>query len=120
MRTATRFMLPLACGAALLCPRQAAAEDLFGPDKALHFGVSAGVSIGAYAASTLFLNEPWQRAVFASATTLSLGAAKEGWDALGHGTPSYADFAWDVAGTSVGVSIALTVDLTQPFAQKRR
>lgn len=120
MRTVTRFMLPLTAGAALLYPREVFAEDLFGPDKALHFGVSAGVSIGAYAASSLFLDEPWQRAVFAGVTTLSLGAAKEGWDAMGHGTPSLADFAWDMAGTTVGVSIALTVDLTRPFAREPR
>lgn len=114
-----RFALPVAF-AGLLYPCEAAAEDVFGPDKVLHFGVSAGLSIGAYAASSLFLDEPWQRAVFASASALSLGAAKEGWDALGHGAPSFADFAWDVAGTTVGVSVALTVDLTEPFAQKSR
>lgn len=115
-----RFALPLAVGAALLYPSEARAEEFFGPDKALHFGVSAGISIGAYAASSLFLDEPWQRAVFASVTTLSLGAAKEGLDAMGHGTPSLADFAWDAAGTTVGVSLALTVDLTEPFARGAR
>lgn len=120
MPAAARFVLPLAFGAVFLYPSSARAEEFFGPDKALHFGVSAGVSIGAYAAGSLFLDEPWQRAVFASVTTLSLGAAKEGWDAMGHGTPSLADFAWDVAGTSVGVSLALTLDLTQPFTRETR
>ena len=120
MHAVARFALPVAFGVTLLYPRNASAEELFGPDKALHFGVSAGVSIGAYATSTLFLDEPWQRAVFASAVTLSLGAAKEGWDAMGHGTPSFADFAWDAAGTTVGVGIALTLDLTAPFTRETR
>jgi putative lipoprotein len=120
MQATARFALPLAFGAAFLQPREVFADEFFGPDKALHFGVSAGFSIGAYAASTLFLDEPWQRAVFSSAVTLSLGAAKEGWDALGHGTPSLADFAWDAAGTTVGVSVALTLDLTRPFAREPR
>jgi putative lipoprotein len=112
-----RSPLSVAAGAlALTLARPAAADEFFGPDKLLHFGVSAGISLGAYGVSTLFLNEPWQRALFAGAFTLSLGAGKEAWDAAGHGEPSWQDFAWDAAGTGAGVGIAFTIDLTEPFA----
>jgi putative lipoprotein len=122
MRPVRRFLLAsLAFAAVIASARPAAAdEDFWGPDKALHFGVSAGISLGAYGASTLFLEAPWQRALFASAVSLSAGAAKEAWDAMGNGTPSYADFAWDMAGTGVGVSIAFTLDVTEPFAARDR
>ena len=98
--------------------RPAAAEEFFGTDEALHFGFSAGISLGSYGVSTLFLDEPWQRALFAGAFTLSVGAGKEIWDAAGHGDPSWKDFAWDAAGTGVGVGIAFTIDVTEPFAAR--
>ncbi|HEX6278127.1 MAG TPA: hypothetical protein VFZ53_34015 [Polyangiaceae bacterium] len=115
MRRFTPLFSAGAGALALTLARPAAAEEFFGSDKLLHFGVSAGISLGAYGVSTLFLNEPWQRALFASAFTLSLGAGKEAWDAAGHGEPSWQDFAWDAAGTGVGVGIAFTVDVTEPF-----
>jgi putative lipoprotein len=39
-----------------------------------------------------------------------VGAGKEGWDAMGHGDPSWKDFTWDVAGALVGVGLSLLVD----------
>jgi len=107
-----------ACVLVVTVARPAAAEEFFGADGALHFGFSAGISLGSYGVSTLFLEKPWQRALFASAFTLSLGAGKEVWDAAGHGDPSWRDFAWDVAGTGVGVGIAFTIDVTEPFAAR--
>ena len=91
--------------------RPCAADDAwFGPDKALHFGFSLALSAGGYAASSSFVHEPWQRAIVGSAFALSLGAAKEGYDALSGGDPSWRDFAWDAAGTTVGVGIAFSID----------
>jgi putative lipoprotein len=99
--------------AATLLGRAARAEDdaWFGPDKALHFGVSIGLGASGYAASSLLFDERWQRAAAGGAFSLSLGAAKELYDATGKGDASWRDFAWDVAGTVVGVGIAWLVDL---------
>jgi putative lipoprotein len=86
-------------------------DPWFGRDKLLHFGVSAGLAGGSYAGATLFLDARWQRAAVAVSFTLSLGAAKEVWDALGHGDPSLRDFSWDVIGCAIGIGVAYVVDL---------
>ncbi len=92
----------------------ARAEDpdpWWGRDKALHFGVSVALAAGSYGASSLVLDQRWQRAATAGGFTITVGAAKEGWDAMGHGDPSWKDFTWDVAGAAVGTGLALLVDL---------
>src|SRR5258706_10545493 len=99
---------------ALALPSIASAQESdpwWGQDKALHFGISAGLAAGGYAASTPFVEARWQRAAIGSGFALSLGAGKELYDLSGHGDPSWKDFAWDVAGTAVGVAIALAVDV---------
>jgi len=104
----------------LLCSRATAepSDPWWGRDKALHFGVSIGLSAGGYAAGSLFLDERWQRAAFGAGFSLTLGAGKEAYDATGRGDPSAKDFTWDVLGTVVGTGLALLVDvLVQP--QKR-
>jgi putative lipoprotein len=90
--------------------RAADPDPWFAPDKALHFGVSAGLAGGGYALSALVLERPWQRAVAGAGFSLTLGAAKELYDLSGHGDASWKDFTWDVAGTAVGIGIALLVD----------
>lgn len=104
----------LAALLSLLAPSLARADDpdpWWGRDKALHFSVSVGLAAGSYGASSLVLDKRWQRAATAGGFTLTLGAAKEGWDATGHGDPSWKDFTWDVAGAAVGTGLALLVDL---------
>ncbi|MFZ5891130.1 MAG: hypothetical protein ACOY0T_08770 [Myxococcota bacterium] len=102
----------LAIVTSVCAARTARAEDDFwGPDKALHFGVSAGLAAGGYAASSLVWDEPWQRALAGASLSLSAGIAKELWDAAGHGDPSFKDLAWDGIGTGVGVGLALAADL---------
>jgi len=88
-----------------------AEEDWWGRDKALHFGVGVAIGGGGYALAVPFLDASWQRAAVGGAAVLGAGLAKEGWDALGHGDPSTADLAWDLAGGAVGVGLALAVDL---------
>lgn len=85
-------------------------DPWFGRDKLLHFSLSAGIAGGAYALSVPLLEQPWQRALLAAAVDLSLGAAKELYDATGHGDPSLRDFTWDVLGCAVGVGVALLLD----------
>ncbi len=88
-----------------------AEEAWWGRDKALHFGVGVAVGGGGYALAVPLLDACWQRAAVGGAAALGAGLAKEGWDALGHGDPSAADLAWDIAGGAVGVGLALAVDL---------
>lgn len=100
--------------AALLIASPAAADDpdpWWGRDKALHFGVSAGLSAGGYAASSLVLEPRWQRAATGAGFALTLGAAKELYDATGPGSASARDFTWDVAGAALGTALALLVDV---------
>jgi putative lipoprotein len=105
---------PLALSLALsLASRSAAASDAdpwFGPDKALHFAVSAGLAAGGYAAVSPWLESRTERALAGSALSLTLGASKELWDLAGHGDPSWRDFTWDVLGTALGVALAVSVD----------
>jgi hypothetical protein len=44
-------------------------------------------------------------------TSVLVGAAKEGLDLAGLGTPSWTDFAWDAIGAAVGVLLSLGVDI---------
>lgn len=86
-------------------------DDWLGPDKALHFGASAGLAAGGYGASAIWVAPRWERAAIGAAVALSAGAAKEAWDATGRGDPSWKDLAWDGVGTVTGVAIAVVVDL---------
>jgi len=96
-----------------LAPRRAAASDTdpwFGPDKALHFGVSVGLAAGGYAAASPWLEKRSERALVGGACSLTLGAGKELWDLAGHGDPSWRDFTWDVIGTAAGLALAVGID----------
>jgi len=103
---------PLALTLALSASPAAASDPdpWFGPDKALHFGVSAGLSAGGYAALSPWLESRSERALGGAAFSLTLGAGKELWDLTGHGDPSWRDFTWDVLGTALGVALAVGVD----------
>jgi len=103
---------PLALALAVVSRPAAAAEPdpWFGPDKALHFGVSIGLAAGGYAAASPWLESRPQRALVGGAFSLTLGAGKELWDLAGHGDPSWRDFTWDVLGTAAGVALAVGID----------
>ena len=111
LRRASSFSALCVC---LLCSgsTHAADEDpWWGRDKALHFSVSAGLGAGGYAASALFFKPYAARVLSGAAFSLSLGVAKEVYDATGAGDPSWKDLTWDLIGTGVGVGIALLSDL---------
>ena|SRR5688572_19789937 len=98
----------------MLIPRPARADTedpWWGRDKALHFGVSAGLAAGGYAAASPLVEPRWQRATLGAGFALTLGAGKELYDWSGHGHASWKDFAWDVLGAAVGTAIALGIDL---------
>jgi len=102
------------CALALaVSPRAARASETdpwFGPDKALHFGVSMGLAAGGYAAASPWLDKRGERALVGGAFSLTLGAGKELWDLAGHGDPSWRDFTWDVIGTAAGLAVAVGID----------
>jgi putative lipoprotein len=109
-----RSSVLLLSSALFFMPRLASAEESdpwWGKDKALHFGVSAGLAAGGYGVSSLVLEERWQRATAGAAFSLTLGVGKELWDLSGRGNASWKDLTWDLAGTLVGTGLALVIDL---------
>lgn len=94
----------------LLASRAHAQDRWLGSDKAAHFGASAVLASGGYAAATLIVEEPWQRAAVGGGFSLTLGVAKELYDATGRGDPSLRDLTWDVIGCAFGVGMSLLID----------
>lgn len=97
----------------LLClvplPAKAENDPWFGRDKALHFGVSAALAGGGYAAGATIWEEPAPALLLGAGLALAAGAGKELWDLAGHGHPSWRDMAWNVAGTGAGLLLGWTL-----------
>lgn len=112
----SRALAPLAAAALISgsTPTLAAPPDpdpWLGRDKAVHFGVSAGVAGAGYGLSALGTDDIRIRIAFGAGAGIVVGAVKELIDMTGAGTPSWKDFTWDVIGTVVGVGIAISIDL---------
>lgn len=104
----------VALALALLCTggaAQAADDPWWGRDKALHLGAGTAISVAGYAASSRWVPERPARFAIGTGLALGAGAGKEGWDALGHGDPSWRDFAWTAVGALLGSVLSLSVDL---------
>lgn len=86
-------------------------DPWFGRDKMLHFGASAVLAGGGYAAGTALFDARYEALLLGGGVALTAGATKELADMAGAGTPSWRDFAWDVVGTAVGLGLAWGVDL---------
>ncbi len=107
-----RRTLPLVA-VLLAAPAHAGDDPWWGPDKALHLGVSAGVSLGAgWLLHQAKVPAPLELPLAFGATVL-LGAAKEAADALGLGTPSWRDFTWDVVGALCGALLTLAAEAVE-------
>ncbi len=102
--------LTLAAPVFLFALHARAEDDWFGRDKALHFGASAALAGTSYGVTTAFTERRSTGLLVGAGVALGAGLAKEGYDALGYGTPSWRDLAWDVVGTLVGLGIAYGVD----------
>ncbi|MBK8254574.1 MAG: hypothetical protein IPK82_18140 [Polyangiaceae bacterium] len=102
---------------ALLSANQAHAQQppdpdpWWGTDKALHLGFSAAITGGGYGIATQLTQDVAGRAAIAASCGIGVGLAKEVADALGLGRPSWKDFLWDVIGTSIAVSVSVSIDL---------
>jgi len=90
--------------------RAADPDPWFGRDKALHFAVSASIAGAGYGVTTAFARDRWKAFAIGGGAALAAGALKEGYDATGHGDPSWKDFGWDVIGAAVGLAIAWGID----------
>ena len=103
------LLLAAALGAAVPARAQSV-DDWLGADKALHFTVSAALAGTGYGGAALLTERTSVRLAVGAGFALSLGIAKEVYDATGAGDPSWRDLAWDVLGTGVGVLSAWLVD----------
>lgn len=114
----TRFVVTAALAGALMLggsPVAQAAEPesdpWLGADKALHFGVSAGLATGGYAVSAALLDARGHALILGGSFALGAGIAKELLDLTGSGDPSWKDLTWDVLGTASGLALAWSLDL---------
>lgn len=94
----------------LATANSARADDWFGPDKALHFGISVGISAGSYGVASLFVDSRVGRLAIGGAVGIGAGAGKELYDLWGHGDPSWRDFTWDLLGVATGLGLAWLID----------
>lgn len=85
-------------------------DPWWGRDKALHFGACAGITGGGYAIATQITDDVAGRAAIAASLGIGAGLGKEVLDAAGLGTPSWRDFVWDVLGTSVAITVSVSID----------
>jgi putative lipoprotein len=101
----------VAIAAVLTSAVPARADSWTGTDKLLHFGATAALSGAGYGIGVGCCEKrPWAL-LLGGGIGLGAGAAKELADLAGLGEPSWKDFVWDVAGTAVGLGIALCIDL---------
>lgn len=110
---ASRRVSTVLVAATLLISLPAAAADpdpWFGRDKALHFGLSAGIAAVGYTAAAAFSDSPTRRALAGGGLALAAGIGKELFDLSGHGDASWRDLTWDVIGSTTGVGLSLFVD----------
>lgn len=92
--------------------RTARADDdpWFGPDKALHFSLSALIAGGGYAAAVPITEDRRWRVAAGAGLAVAAGAGKEIADRYDGGDASWRDFTWDLIGTATGVGIAWLID----------
>ena len=92
-------------------PADAWASDVFGPDKALHFGVSFSLAAAGHVFSTALVERETSRALIGAAFAIVVGGGKELFDLAGFGDASGWDFAFDVLGAVTGAFFAYAIDL---------
>lgn len=98
---------------AVLCAAPAARaqpDPWFGRDKALHFGATAGLSVGGYAAARLTLDDRNTALAVGAGIAMGAGIAKELADLAGAGDASWRDLTWDAVGTATGLAFAWVFD----------
>lgn len=97
--------LPAAAGAQPTDP-----DPWLGPDKALHFGVSAGLAMAGYGLASLGTEDTGRRLLAGAGLALAAGLGKEAWDLSGRGHASWKDLGWGVLGAATGLFLAWVID----------
>lgn len=91
---------------------QAPSEDPWlGPDKTLHFSVSAVISSSGYGVAAALEQDRPLRLVVGGALGVSAGVAKELADLAGLGHPSWRDLTWDLMGVATGLLLGFAIDV---------
>jgi putative lipoprotein len=115
--TVRESLLALLCLALLVPPSARGGEpeipsrdDWFGQDKALHYGVSAGLAGAGYAGGALLFDEPGARWLTGAGLALGAGVGKEVYDAWRGSFFSFKDLTWDVLGTATGLALSWAID----------
>lgn len=86
-------------------------DPWWGHDKALHFGISAGLSAAGYGVgAALAPDSTWIPLASGAGLSLTLGVGKEVFDQLQGRHFSWKDLTWDVLGTATGLLISWAVD----------
>lgn len=115
LKTAAAALVAAFVLALALAPRDVRAapdpDPWFGRDKALHFGLSMGLSATGYGLGVGSLDGRAWGLLVGGSVGLGAGLLKEAADLAGLGHPSWKDLAWDVAGVAIGLGIALCIDL---------
>jgi putative lipoprotein len=91
-------------------PEIPSGDDWFGQDKALHYGVSAGLAGAGYAGGAFLFDAPEARWLTGAGVALGAGVAKELYDAGRGSFFSFKDLAWDGLGTATGLALSWAVD----------
>ena len=81
-----------------------------GRDKALHYGVSAGLAGAGYVGGALLFEDPRARLLTGAGVALSAGVAKELYDAGRGSFFSWKDLTWDALGCASGLAVSWAVD----------
>ena len=116
----TWFAGPLGALCVLTLPLAASAQSAqtvynpdpwFGRDKALHFGVSVGLSAAGYGLGAALAPESkWVPLATGAGLSLSLGIGKEVFDQLQGRHFSWKDLTWDALGTVTGLALSWAID----------
>jgi hypothetical protein len=98
----------------LLVAMPAAASDAPRRDRAFHF--AAGISIGLAGHTLASAYFPKANPLLVGVvSTVVIATGKEGLDALGFGTPEWADWALTVVGGLVGTAVSVGLQLLVPL-----
>ncbi|MCC6335195.1 MAG: hypothetical protein IT380_14545 [Myxococcales bacterium] len=117
MRLRSKPVLALLILLATAAPGRARAQAApdpdpwWGPDKALHLGISAALASGSYAVTAFFTEQRPVRLAVGAGVTLLAGGTKELIDLAAGGSASWKDFTWDVIGCAAGLLVTFLLDV---------
>jgi putative lipoprotein len=85
-------------------------DPWLGPDKALHFTISAATAATGYGTAAILTPDKRYRFLTGASLALAAGVGKEVLDFYGPGDASWKDLTWDVVGTATGLAVAWAIN----------